>query len=188
MCQQASRLNEEQGCAQDIAILEESYLGTSVADESVDLVISMDALLHVGPEGQRKAMKEAARVLRPGGWMIFSDIMQQEQADPSEMAPIYERIHLSKMGTVSNYKDAMDKVGFRKFDFLQAASTNVSNHYGTVCQVLEEKGDALGISPEYQERMKAGLTHWRDLAIKNIVWGFVVAQKCAKVDLDDMSV
>lgn len=186
MCQQARRLNEEQGCDKDIEILEESYLDISVPGESADLVISMDALLHVGPDGQRKAINEAARILRPGGWMIFSDIMQQETADPSEMKPIYDRIHLSKMGTVSNYKDAMETVGFRKFEFVQASSTNVSNHYGTVSKVLEEQGDAIGISKEYQHRMKTGLTHWRDLGAKNIVWGFIVAQKCEKVDLESV--
>jgi sarcosine/dimethylglycine N-methyltransferase len=182
MCQQASRLNEEQGCAKDIVILEESYLDTSAKDESYDLVISMDALLHVGPEGQRKAIKEAARVLRPGGWMIFSDIMQQEDADPEEMKPIYDRIHLTKMGTVSNYKSALDTSGFRNFDLLQASSTNVSSHYGTVLKVLEEQGDSLGISKEYQQRMASGLATWRDLAEKNIVWGFIAAQKCVKVE------
>lgn len=186
MCEQASRINQEQGCSQDITVLEESYLDTSMGDESVDLVISMDALLHVGPEGQRKAIKEAARVLRPGGWMIFSDIMQQEDANPEEMKPIYERIHLSKMGTVSNYKSAMEQVGFRNFDFLEA-SNNVSSHYGSVLKVLEEKGDEIGIGKEYQQRMKTGLEHWRDLADKNIVWGFVAAKKCSKVDLDAVS-
>jgi len=184
MCQQATRLNKEQGCAEEIAVLEESYLDTSVGDGSVDLVISMDALLHVGPEGQKKAMKEAARVLRPGGWMIFSDIMQQEEACPEEMKPIYERIHLSKMGTVSNYQSAMETVGFRNFDSVLADSSNVSSHYGTVLKVLEEKGDEMGIGKEYQTRMSSGLTTWRDLATKNIVWGFVAAQKCVKVDLN----
>ncbi|CAB9512497.1 Sarcosine/dimethylglycine N-methyltransferase [Seminavis robusta] len=178
MCQQARRLNQEQHCADKIEIVEESYLAVpSVADGSCNLVISMDALLHVGPNGQATAMQEAARVLQPGGWMIFSDIMQQEIVDPDEMKPIYDRIHLSKMGTVSNYKQAMEAAGFDNFDFLPNASTNVSAHYGSVCTVLEEKGDELGISDEYQQKMKAGLITWRDLGEKNIVWGFVVAQK-----------
>jgi len=186
MCNQASRLNREQGMAQDISVLEESYLDTSMGDGSVDLVISMDALLHVGPEGQRKAIKEAARVLRPGGWMIFSDIMQQENADPEEMKPIYERIHLSKMGTVSNYKSAMEAAGFRNFDALMNDPSNVSTHYGTILKILEEKGDEIGIGKNYQENMKSGLRTWRDLANKNIRWGFVVAQKLVKVELDSV--
>jgi sarcosine/dimethylglycine N-methyltransferase len=179
MCEQARQINERDGCAKTIDILEESYLSVSLPDQSCDMIISMDALLHVGPEGQAKAMQEAARILQPGGWIIFSDIMQQEVVDPEEMKPIYERIHLTKMGTVSNYKEAMEAVGFENFEFLPSSSTNIEKHYGTVYKVLEEKGDELGISKEYQEKMKGGLTMWRDLGTKNIVWGFIVAQKKA---------
>lgn len=182
MCEQARRLNLELGCDKDIDILEESYLHVSIPDESVDLVISMDALLHVGPAGQRKAIKEAARVLRPGGWMIFTDILQQEVVDPVEMQPIYDRIHLSKLGTVSNYKESMEGIGFRKFGF-EEHSSNVSAHYGTVREVLLEKGDSIGVSKEYAEKMESGLCTWRDLAPKNIVWGFTMAQKTIKVSL-----
>lgn len=181
MCQQADRLNQELGCSKDITILEESYLDTSVADESVDLVISMDALLHVGPNGHKEAIREVARVLRPGGWMIFTDIMQKEQVDQAEMQPIYDRINLSKMGTVSNYKSSLTEAGFDKFEFI-ANSQNISVHYGTVLEVLEEKGSSLDISEEYISKMKAGLTTWRDLAPKNIDWGFMMAQKLRKVE------
>jgi len=182
MCEQNRRLNIQYGCDRDIAVLEESYLDVSVADESVDLVISMDALLHVGPEGQRKAIKEAARVLRPGGWMIFTDIMQQEQVDAAEMQPIYDRIHLSQLGTVRNYKDVMELVGFTGFTF-EPHSTNVPAHYGTVREVLMEKGDSIGVSKEYATKMEAGLRIWQDLGPKNILWGFTMAQKTKKVSL-----
>lgn len=177
MCEQARRINERQGCANDIAIYEESYLTVSASNQSCDLVISMDALLHVGPDGQKEAINEASRILKPGGWMIFSDIMQQEVVDKAEMKPIYDRIHLSRMGTVSNYKEAMEGAGFENFHFLDSGSSNISSHYGTVLRVLEEKGNELGFSKEFQEKMGAGLKVWRDLGSKNIVWGFVIAQK-----------
>jgi sarcosine/dimethylglycine N-methyltransferase len=180
MCEQNRALNAELGCDKDIMVLEESYLGVSVKSESVDLVISMDALLHVGPNKHHKAMKEAARVLRPGGWMIFTDILQQEVVDPVEMQPIYDRIHLSKLGTVSNYKDAMEVVGFRNFKF-DSHSSNVPAHYGTIREVLIEKANSIGVSKDYAVRMEAGLQTWRDLAPKNIVWGFLSAQKTEKV-------
>jgi ubiquinone/menaquinone biosynthesis C-methylase UbiE len=180
-CDQARLLNEKLGCDKDITILEESYLDVDVPDESADLVISMDALLHVGPDRQRRAIQEAARILRPGGWMVFTDIMQQEEVDPKEMQPIYDRISLSKMGTVSNYKSALEEAGFTKFEFADL-SPNVSAHYGSVLKVLQEKGTALGLSEEYRAKSEKGLTLWRDLAPKNIVWGFVSAQKTKKVD------
>lgn len=179
MCAQARRLNQALGCDKDIEILEESYLDVSMPDESADLVISMDALLHVGPERQRRAIQEAARILRPGGWMIFTDIMQAESVDRNEMQPIYDRIHLSEMGTVSNYRSAMEEAGFSKFE-QEMHSANVSSHYGTIHEVLMEKGDSVGLSAEYSRKMETGLRMWRDLAPKNIVWGFLMAQKTSK--------
>jgi sarcosine/dimethylglycine N-methyltransferase len=179
-CEQARRLNEELKCQQDITILEESYLDIEVPDESADVVISMDALLHVGPVRQRAAIKEAARILRPGGWMIFSDIMQHDECNPEEMQPIYDRIRLTKMGTVSNYESAMTEAGFSNFEF-DSHSQNVSTHYGNVLKVFLEKGSTIGLSKEYSTNMERGLTMWRDLAPKNIVWGLASAQKTKKV-------
>ena len=184
MCKQARRLNKKLGCDRDITIREESYLDVSVRDESRDLVISMDALLHVGPELQQQAIREAMRVLRPGGWMIFSDIMQHEVVDPEKMKPIYDRIHLSKMGTVSNYKAALEANGFTDIQF-EAHSSNVASHYGSVREVLLEKGDSVGVSKEYATKMEFGLRTWVELAPKNIVWGFVSAQKTKMIHAAD---
>lgn len=183
MCEQSRRLNAILGADRDIQIMEESYLGVSVPDESMDLVISMDALLHIGPEGQKAAVKEAARTLRPGGWMIFSDIMEQEVVDATEMQPLYDRIHLSKLGTVSNYKACLEESGFTKFEFLEH-SKNVASHYGTVREALIEKRDTIKVSAEFLNRMEAGLAVWQELAPKNIQWGFIVAQKTKKVSED----
>jgi len=186
MCEQARRLNEQLGCSQDITILEESYLDISLPDDSVDVVISMDALLHVGPERQRRAMQEASRILRPGGWIIFTDIMQKEIVDPEEMKPIYDRINLSKMGTVSNYKAALEACGFTEFS-TDLFSSNIAKHYGNVLEVLVEKGAGLGISEDYMIRMKKGLETWQTLAPENIEWGFMSAKKTQKVVLTKAS-
>jgi len=84
MCAQAKRQNAKLHIPHSsIEMLEQSYLDVSVPDESANLVISMDALLHVGPARQRRVIAEAVHILRPGGWMIFSDIMQEEQVDVS---------------------------------------------------------------------------------------------------------
>jgi len=180
MCRGARRVNARVGAQKDIKILEESYLDVSLPDESVDLVISMDALLHVGPDGQKIAIQEACRVLRPGGWMIFSDIMQEEVVDIEEMQPIYNRINLSKMGTPSHYKECLEANGFTNYTFTPNSS-NVSTHYGTVREVLLEKKDKINVSPEFVSKMESGLKVWHELAPKNIVWGFMAAKKSASV-------
>jgi sarcosine/dimethylglycine N-methyltransferase len=127
-------------------------------------------------------MLEAARMLRPGGWVIFSDIMQEETVNADEMSPIYDRINLSKMGTVRNYREALELCGFSNFT-TDLHSDNISEHYGSILTILEERGDDIGLSPQYQEKAKKGLQVWRDNSPGNIVWGFLAAQKTQKVDL-----
>jgi sarcosine/dimethylglycine N-methyltransferase len=180
MCVQARTRNRAAGAHQDIDILEESYLQLSVPNESADLVLSMDALLHVGPDRQRQVMKEAGRILRPGGWIIFSDIMQEEIVDAELMQPIYDRINLSKMGTIQNYHDALTECGFANFS-TELHSHNIPIQYGKILTELEQRGDEIGLSKLYQDKAKRGLQVWRDNSPGNIVWGFIAAQKTKKV-------
>lgn len=188
MCAQARKLNAEllskdDGDESTLEIRAESFLQTSVGDESADLVVSVDALLHVGPERQRRAVAEAARILRPGGWMIFSDIMQEDVlASQEDMQPIYDRINLTKMGTVSNYKAALEECGFSNIT-TDLHSENVPTHYGHVLEVTEEKGASLGISETYLAKAEVGLKVWKEKSPGNIVWGIIAAQKTHKVDL-----
>ena len=191
MCAHARKKNadllaKDDGDQSTLEVLAESFLQISVANESADVVISMDALLHVGPERQRRAVAEAARVLRPGGWMIFSDIMQSEVlASEEDMQPIYKRINLSKMGTVANYKSALEACGFCNI-WTDLHSENISTHYGNVLQVTEEKGASIGLSESYLNSAKAGLKVWKEKSPGNIVWGMIAAQKTHKVDLESI--
>jgi sarcosine/dimethylglycine N-methyltransferase len=186
MCAQARNLNQELLGKDDsttLEILAESCLQMSVGDESADVVLSVDSLLHVGPERQKLAVAEAARMLRPGGWMIFSDIMQEEVLRCEEdMAPIYDRINLSKMGTVSNYKAALEACGFTNIS-TDLHSENVATHYGNVLGVTEQTGSSIGLSETYLTKAMTGLKVWKEKSPGNIVWGIIAAQKTHKVDL-----
>merc|ERR1712032_384237 len=99
------------------------------------------------------AIREAARILRPNGWMIFSDIMQNEIVDPLQMKPIYDRINLTKMGTVSNYRPAFEECGFTNFT-TDLHSENIPIHYGHVLAVTQDKGKDIGLSDAYLTKAK----------------------------------
>jgi sarcosine/dimethylglycine N-methyltransferase len=101
------------------------------------------------------------------------------------MKPIYDRINLSKMGTVRNYQEALEECGFTNFT-TDLHSENIPVHYGSILTILNEKGDEIGLSQKYQEKARKGLQVWRDNSPGNIVWGFIAAQKTTKVDLDNI--
>lgn len=71
-----------------------SFFHTGMPDASCDVVTSQDALLHAGSERHR-ALGEAARVLKPGGRMVFSDIMQSGEADAKDLQEVYMYIQQS---------------------------------------------------------------------------------------------
>jgi hypothetical protein len=78
---------------------------------------------------------------RVGGWLVFADICEPENRSLEEMLPIYDRIHLMEMGTVYNYIQDPCHEGMW-------ISDDVSNHYGSLHQVLLEQQESLGVSKE----------------------------------------
>lgn len=54
---------------------------------SMDVVVSQDSFSHASTEHYR-VIEEAARVLKPGGIMAFTDIMQSDTADPVKLKEV----------------------------------------------------------------------------------------------------
>lgn len=127
--------------------------------ESFDVVVSMDAMLHSG--NRERVVAEAARVLKPGGRFVFTDILQDENASADELAPVLKRIHLDTMGTWSFYEDAAGRHGLSSW-LREDQSDHLPVHYARVLRELERRWDDLKgpVSETYMENARTGLTHW----------------------------
>lgn len=66
---------------------ERSYTDTKEDDSCMDLVVSQDSFLHAGAR-REDAIKEAARILKPGGLFVFTDIMQTDGCDPVDLQEV----------------------------------------------------------------------------------------------------
>ena len=156
----------------------ESYLSTSLGKESVDVAFSMDAFLHVGEKLHCEVLKEAWRILRPGGFLVFTDIMQRPEATPEQMSGILKRIHLPALGSLDNYKACAQAQGFSNFSF-DDMSPCLPMHYATVKQVLHEKrvdGTLASLSEDFVKDMLHGLNLWESSGAF-LQWGIIVMQK-----------
>jgi sarcosine/dimethylglycine N-methyltransferase len=169
------RMTREQGLDGRVEVTTGSYEDVPVEDSSIDLVWSQDAFLHSG--SRETVLDEIARVLRPGGQVVFTDPMAVDGLDQSSIQPILDRIALSTMATPGFYTDGLAQRGFTGVQFLDHAE-HLPTHYRRVREelVAHEEELSSSISGPYLSAMKAGLQHWVDGGrTGKLTWGIVHA-------------
>lgn len=107
--------------------------------------------------------------------------MQSETCNLEQMGPVFKRIHLDDMGSVSKYKRWGADAGL-VFEEFEDHTEQLARHYGSVRAILSnihESGTLKGkVSPVFVERMVNGLASWVEQAgNKNLAWGYVVFRK-----------
>ena len=151
--------NREQGLEDLVDVVDGSFESMPIQDNSYDLVWSQDAFLHSGERGQ--VVSEIARVLVPGGRVVFTDPMADDNADVSALSPILARLHLDSLGSPGFYREEFAKHGLGDFSF-DDHTHQLTTHYGRVLAELERAEPAFKgkISDEYITNMKTGLQNW----------------------------
>lgn len=173
------KLNKEQGLSNQIEVVDGDFENVPFPDASFDVVWSQDSLLHSGD--REKVVAEAARLLKPGGVLVFTDPMQAEDARPEDLQPVLERIHLSSMGSIPFYQKAAGKYGLVEEKIIDH-SKQLGNHYSHVLEELQRRHDELVevCGKDYTSRMTKGLEHWIDASGKDLLkWGILVFRKKA---------
>ncbi|MDN3516092.1 methyltransferase domain-containing protein [Aquisalimonas lutea] len=142
-----------------IEVLDASFEEVPYPDNHFDVVWSQDSFLHSGD--REKVIHEAARVLKPGGVLIFTDPMQTDDCPEGVLQPILDRIHLETLGSPGFYRRTTKEAGLEEIGF-EDHSHQLPRHYGRVLEETKSREDSLEgiISREYIERMKQGLQHW----------------------------
>ncbi len=162
-----------------IEVVDGSFESVPFPDEHYDVVWSQDAFLHSGE--REKVLREAVRVLKPGGVLIFTDPMAHDDCPEGVLDPILERIHLDSLGSPGFYQESAADLGLEPIAF-EDHTHQLPRHYGRVREELEAREPDLAgsISPEYITRMKKGLGHWVDGGqAGHLAWGIFRFRKPA---------
>ena len=165
------KMNREQGLDHLIEVVDGSYDAVPFDDCSFDVVWSEDAILHSG--NKEKVISEAARLLKPGGDLVFSDPMQTDHCDEKVLQPVYDRIKLSSLASPRTYKELGKKTGLKEVSFEELQGQLVL-HYSRVLEETEKNEQELleYVSQEYLDNMKKGLKYWIDGGkADNLTWG-----------------
>lgn len=174
--QRNRQLTEEQGLTELIDVVDGSFEDIPLEDNSFDVVWSQDAILHAGD--RVRVLEEIARVLSPGGEMVFTDPMAADGADPSGLKPILDRLHLDSMGSPAFYRRELARVGFDTTTFVDHTG-QLATHYGRVLSETEGRTDELAgkVSADYLAHMRTGLRNWVEGGrAGNLAWGIFHAR------------
>ncbi|KXX64501.1 SAM-dependent methyltransferase [Marichromatium gracile] len=170
-------MNREQGLEERIDVRDGSFESIPLAETSVDLVWSQDAILHSGERA--RVIAEVARVLRPGGRFVFTDPMQADDCPPGVLQPVLERIHLSTLGSFGFYRTTAADHGLEEVEIVDLTE-QLAVHYGRVGEVLERSHEQLvgKVSANYAARMQEGLARWVEAGRAGYLrWGIMHFRK-----------
>lgn len=155
------QLNHEAGLSKQITIHDASFEEVPLPDSYADVIWSQDAILHSGD--RPTVMREASRLLKPGGVMVMTDPMAADGVEAESLTPILNRIHLADLGSPERYLLWGNEAGLTRTAWHDRTSMLIE-HYSRVRLELRRRRKDLesSITANYLERMDAGLGHWVD--------------------------
>jgi sarcosine/dimethylglycine N-methyltransferase len=146
-------------------------------DASFDVVWSQEAFLH-GVDKDR-ILSECSRVLKPGGTLIFSDILVRHDTPQADRERLYDRLKTTDIWDLPDYRDGLSRQGF---EILKAEdhSQYVAPSYGAVVSQVREHRSALAerIGDVTVANTIDALDFWVHSASDGKVgWGIFLARK-----------
>jgi ubiquinone/menaquinone biosynthesis C-methylase UbiE len=106
----AEELTRRVGLQHRVRVIEGNVMRVPLPDASMDVVISQEALLHV-PDKPR-TLKEAWRILKPGGRLVFTDWVAHRPLTDIDRALMWDGMAVADLYDLSTYAELVSQAGF----------------------------------------------------------------------------
>ncbi|NEP11166.1 MAG: methyltransferase domain-containing protein [Symploca sp. SIO1A3] len=171
--QENERRNREHGLDNLIDIVHGNFKDIPFEDGSFDLVWSQDALFHT--DGQDQVLEEAYRVLKPGGQLLFMDILQADDCQDGALKDSLGRVNIlhERIGSFHSYTSKAESLGFETINVIDK-SYQLLVHYTKLRDSVIDHYEELSkkCTPEFLESSKNGLCQWVESAEQGLfTWG-----------------
>lgn len=140
----AEELTRRVGLQHRVRVIEGNVMQTPLAAGSVDVVVSQEALLHV-PDKPR-ALKEAHRILKPGGRIVFTDWVAHRPLSDADRQLMWQGMAVADLYDLPTYAELVHGAGFvvNAVEDLTAEWSEVLVHRLAMYRKLREETQAAG--------------------------------------------
>lgn len=175
----AREKNREEGLDNRINVVDGDYNDMPFEDDEFDILVSQDAMLHSPDKG--RLIHECARVIKPGGQFVFSDILEMPSLSREEAERVYARVKTPHLATYELYKEKLTEAGFEIVGIVDLGSANLGRSYKEVHDIVKKKKEMLvhekGVPVEIIDSALDGLAFWVEKAFEDkIGWGLFDAR------------
>jgi sarcosine/dimethylglycine N-methyltransferase len=106
----AQELTRLVGLQDKVRVIEGNVMAPPLADRSVDVVISQEALLNV-PDKER-ALAQAHRLLKPGGCLAFTDWVAHHPLSDADKQLLWQGMAVTTLFSPQAYGELIERAGF----------------------------------------------------------------------------
>jgi sarcosine/dimethylglycine N-methyltransferase len=173
-----ANIRAERSSAKDLLTFEwGDFHNIEYPDASFDVVWSQEAFLH-GADKSR-ILSECYRVLKPGGTLIFSDILVRRDTPQADRERIYARLNTVDIWDFDDYTEALPKQGFTVLKAEDHSQYVAPTYGGVVSKVRDNRSELVErIGDETVDKTIAALDFWVESANAGKVgWGIFLAKK-----------
>ena len=105
----AIELTQAAGMAERVDFVQGNALEMPFEDNSFTCVIGQEAFAHI--PNKKQLISECARVLKPHGRMVFSDIMSHQKLSHDNADRLFEGMRFSEIATLQDYRSWLTSEG-----------------------------------------------------------------------------
>jgi ubiquinone/menaquinone biosynthesis C-methylase UbiE len=169
----AQMLTRLAGLSDKVRFVQGNALQMPFADESFCAAISQEAFAHI--PGKPRLISECARVLRPAGRLVFTDIMSHGPLAGADAQKLFDGMRFSEIATADDYATWLGASGFelvKLMDLSDEWTRILVERHGMYRSLQAQTVARLG--REHFERYDAAYAHFVGLYESGVLSGALI--------------